>query len=136
MALTSDQITAQNFKDFYDTILPYLNGGQSAENVTYGQGSVKDALDEERNHSLGTTVILTYDTEYVTTSDGYFRVTCNDSGNYYSTGYVDNRTMITAKSSSSDAVSGCAAVFVRKGTSIKFKGTNATVAGGTFFPLV
>ena len=27
MALTSDQITAQNFADFYQTILPYLNGG-------------------------------------------------------------------------------------------------------------
>ena len=27
MALTSDQITAQNFADFYTTIKPYLNGG-------------------------------------------------------------------------------------------------------------
>lgn len=27
MALTNDQITAQNFKDFYDQIRPYLNGG-------------------------------------------------------------------------------------------------------------
>lgn len=27
MALTSDQITAQNFADFYQKILPYLNGG-------------------------------------------------------------------------------------------------------------
>lgn len=27
MALTSDQITAQNFADFYQMILPYLNGG-------------------------------------------------------------------------------------------------------------
>ena len=26
MALTNDQITAQNLKDFYDTIFPYLNG--------------------------------------------------------------------------------------------------------------
>lgn len=29
MALTSDQITAQNFKDFYDAIRPYLNGGNA-----------------------------------------------------------------------------------------------------------
>lgn len=27
MALTNDQITAQNFKDFYNTIKPYLSGG-------------------------------------------------------------------------------------------------------------
>lgn len=26
MALTNDQITAQNFKDFYNHIMPYLNG--------------------------------------------------------------------------------------------------------------
>lgn len=26
MALTADQITAQNFKDFYNHIMPYLNG--------------------------------------------------------------------------------------------------------------
>lgn len=37
MALTNDQITAQNFKDFYTQILPYLNGGNYVEkSVTAG----------------------------------------------------------------------------------------------------
>ena len=30
MALTNDQITAKNFKEFYEAILPYLNKGYSA----------------------------------------------------------------------------------------------------------
>lgn len=34
MALTNDQITAQNFKDFYDKIYPYLGGGGGGGSIT------------------------------------------------------------------------------------------------------
>lgn len=45
MALTNDQITAKNFKEFYDRIYPYLNGGLARNNYSTDEQVVGTWID-------------------------------------------------------------------------------------------
>lgn len=45
MALTADQITAKNFKEFYDKIFPYLNGGLARYNYSTDEQVVGTWID-------------------------------------------------------------------------------------------
>ena len=46
----------------------------SAEDVTYGNGSVKDALDGLTSNNIGSGVALTAGTAYTTPSNGYIQI--------------------------------------------------------------
>ena len=46
MALTNDQITAQNFKDFYSEIRPYLNGNSPLAVNTFNKSDLYDTTEK------------------------------------------------------------------------------------------
>ena len=80
-------------------------------------------------------VSLTYDTEYTTLSDGYFRINCNAGSDTWATGKVNDITVIQCTSVPTQSANGFASIFVRKGSKIKFSGKNSTDAAGKFYPL-
>ena len=80
-------------------------------------------------------VSLTYNTEYTTLSDGYFRINCNAGSDTWATGKVNDITVIQCTSVPTQSANGFASIFVRKGSKIKFSGKNSTDAAGKFYPL-
>lgn len=84
MALTNDQIMAKNFKEFYEAILPYLNGAPTdAEDILYKNTAstltstnANDAIDE-LDTKINNINIPSY-SRATTTADGLLR---NLSGN-------------------------------------------------------
>ena len=105
-----------------------------SKNVSYGSGTVEDALDGLDAHTISdsTKVVLTINTDYTTLSDGYFRISAN-SGNNYAIGRVNGINLVVANGTSFGS-SGSCSIFVRKGTVIQFSGT-AGQSDGRFYPL-
>ena len=93
-------------------------------------------MSDSHKHTLGSAITLTKGVAYTTPSDGYFRIRFNA----YAVGSTeraegminsDDRTMmaITGNTAYSNA-----SLFVRKGTIIKYGGTDKAI--GEFEPLV
>ena len=84
-------------------------------------------------NTFGTDVALTYDTDYTTLSDGYFRIYI-PSGTNYVQGHVNGQAMIKIEGTSSQSAIG--SIFVKKGMTIKFTATSSSAnAQGRFYPL-
>ena len=91
MALTNDQITAQNFKDFYQQILPYLgkSGGGGSMNYSTDEQVVGTWIDgkpvyqksfattltdhDQTDISMGASIDKYIDINVIQYSSGYFR---------------------------------------------------------------
>ncbi len=119
-------------------IAPEVSTSASKCMMSDGETSVEEAIVDVNDRisansiSASTTITLTRLKEYTTLADGYFSVTCSDSsyGNYVSV-VVDNIEIARVhKSSSTDAKF---AMFVRKGSIIKFSGS--TLSSAYFLPL-
>lgn len=87
---------------------------------------------------LGSVVTLTKDTDYTTLYDGYFEImfnTADPQGNHYNYAYVDGVNLFTLNTPKSAQYFGYVrnALFVRKGSVIKF--TGSTYAVGYFYPI-
>lgn len=86
-------------------------------------------------NTLGTAINLTIDTDYITTSDGYFYINASYQANSYAFGLVNGIELMNIPSTSGSpgmASAPIASLFVRKNTTIRYKGTNAS---GKFYPL-
>jgi hypothetical protein len=101
-----------------------------------------DAIDEindklSKTHiSSETGINLTYNTEYTTLSDGYFRVynTGGSSGNVkYVLGRIDG--VVIMEVTNDTPIPNCASIFVRKGSVIKYKASDSSFGSAKFFPL-
>lgn len=144
MALTNDQIMAQNFKDFYEAILPYLNGAPTvAADILYSNTNsglvstnVQDAIDEAViQFSTMPTASATYSGKVVqytgnttsTYTKGHFYECVENSGSY-SWSEVSLGASSLATTSSPGllrALSGSTSQYLRG------DGTWATVSGGS-----
>lgn len=82
-----------------------------------------------------TKITLSYGTEYVTLVDGYFRIVCNSGGDYWTTGYINGVGLLQTTAVSGQTASGVNAVFVRKGSKIKYSGTSSASTIAYFYPL-
>ena len=85
--------------------------------------------------SLDTRITLEYDTNYVTLTDGYFRISTFSGNNNWGVGYVNGQNLMSTLAPATPGITGNASVFVRKGTTISYKGLSSSVCGGYFYPL-
>lgn len=77
---------------------------------------------------------LTYDTEYTTLADGYFRIVIGAiSSAHYINGYIGNSHVMGICGSSS--YSQVMSLFVRKGTKIRYSGDDSSSGLAQFYPL-
>ena len=110
--------------------------GMTATDVQDAVSELKSNLVNLEKHSLDTSIPLTANTEYTTTSDGYFRILSQSSANSYCYGYIDSTIVLALSNPTTVAMAGYLrdSIFVRKGTKIKF--TGSTGASGEFLPLI
>mgnify|MGYP002522129925 CR=1 FL=1 len=120
--------------------IPYDNttSGMTATDVQDAVSELKSNLTQKEISTFGTTITLTANTDYTTLKDGYFRIRLsgqNPSVNQNCVGTVNGVEMISVNTTTSTASSGYLwnAVFVRKGSVLKYTGT--AVAQGHFIPL-
>lgn len=86
--------------------------------------SLTSELTSLSRHSLGTRIQLTEDVNYVTTTNGYFRIAGNGTATICS-GFVDGKEMLNVNQQDSTAV------YVNKGTTLKVTG----LSNGWFYPM-
>lgn len=145
---TSSGLTATDVQAAIDEVYAAIpsSGNVDADDVSYDNTSsglaatnVQAAVDEVdarvNANTLGTAVELTSDTNYVAPSDGYARLGIGNTGNLYGRLYVNGEVMITLQNpnGSTPASYPTAALFIKKGMTIKFDGSAGT--GAKFYPI-
>lgn len=90
MALTADQITAKNFKEFYDKIFPYLNGGLARNNYSTDEQVVGTWIDGKPLYQK--TVEITTPSALDTNTNVYDLSSLSISNIVYMNGYIINST--------------------------------------------
>lgn len=84
--------------------------------------------------STDTRIALTYNTEYTTLTDGYFRIAVNGiASSHIVAGYINGVTVMALCGSGTN--SQFMSLLVRKGTKIKYNGDNSSSGDGYFYPL-
>lgn len=103
------------------------------ERIANEFGSVNSRIDA---NTFGSQVTLTNNEEYICPSDGYFCITCGYKTSSVARGWVNGLNVMVLSSTNNTATTldntTIASVFVRKGMTIKYTGTNAK---GYFTPI-
>lgn len=112
----------------------------SAENMNALEERISNGFEEVNTkigaNTFGSQVTLTNNEDYICPSDGYFRITCSYRTSSVARGWVSSLNVMVLSSTNNTATTldntTIASVFVRKGMTIKYSGTNAK---GYFTPI-
>lgn len=137
--LVGDYLMLQG--EFYKVISAIAIGDTLTVGTNIQATSVGDEVSDINDRistnaiSNDTRITLSYNTEYVTLVDGYLRIFCNSGGNCWVTGYINNVALLQATTVPGQTAAGVNAIFVRKGSKIKYSGNSSESTTGYFYPL-